>query len=273
MHCPAGLPSVKATDQIERLTPGGEIGESWTATATSWHDAIVSGSSAPTPTAKRPIRLAIVNDYGLVVAGLAGLLAPYADRVSIVELSVNMPIASSVDVVLYDTFARPDSGLVEISELVANARATRVAVFSWYYDEEFIEQVIGLGAAGFLSKTLDPEEIIDAVEAIVDGEIIVIARRGHAHHNPDLNWPGRDHGLTAREAEVLALVTQGKSNAEITELLHLSINTIKVNIRHAYRKIGARNRVDAVLWGIENGMQPEQDRFHPWRADAPPPTE
>ena len=229
----------------------------------------MSISNEPVSGSAEPRRVAIVNDYGLVVAGLAGMLAPYADRLQIVELDVNLPVVSAVDVVLYDTFARPSSGLSEIAELVANPNAERVVVFSWYYDESFIDESIEIGASGFLSKTLGPDEIIAAIEAIVAGETVVVARRGHAHHNADLHWPGREHGLTAREAEVLALVTQGKSNAEITRLLHLSINTIKVNIRHAYRKIGARNRVDAVLWGIANGMEPEQDRFRPWRADMP----
>ena len=70
---------------------------------------------------------------------------------------------------------------------------------------------------------------------------------------------------TDREAEVLALITQGRSNREIADVMYLSINTVKTYIRSAYRKIGVTGRPQAMLWGIDHGFQPDHDRIDHWR--------
>jgi DNA-binding CsgD family transcriptional regulator len=80
-----------------------------------------------------------------------------------------------------------------------------------------------------------------------------------------LNWPGRHEGLTDREAEILALITQGKSNAEVAALTYLSPNTVKSYIRTVYRKIGAGSRTQAVLWGVGHGFTPDHHRIDHWR--------
>ena len=82
---------------------------------------------------------------------------------------------------------------------------------------------------------------------------------------PGLDWPGRSEGLTARESETLALITQGKSNAEVAANMFLSTNSVKSYIRSTYRKIGVTSRTQAVLWGIEHGFQPDRHRIDHWR--------
>jgi len=80
-----------------------------------------------------------------------------------------------------------------------------------------------------------------------------------------LNWPGRGEGLTDRESEILALITQGKSNSEVATLTYLSPNTVKSYIRTIYRKINAGSRTQAVLWGVRNGFNPDHHRIDHWR--------
>ena len=75
------------------------------------------------------------------------------------------------------------------------------------------------------------------------------------------DWPGREEGLTAREAEVIALITQGLSNSDIASHSSLSINSVKSYIRSAYRKIGVTSRTNAVLWGVEHGFHPDRARI------------
>ena len=70
------------------------------------------------------------------------------------------------------------------------------------------------------------------------------------------DWPGRRTGLSAREAEVIALITQGFTNDEIARNCYLSINSVKSYIRSAYRKMGVERRSQAVLWGVQHGMDP-----------------
>ena len=73
-------------------------------------------------------------------------------------------------------------------------------------------------------------------------------------------WPGKEHGLTVRESEIVALITQGLSNQEIAERSYLSINSVKTYIRTAYRKMGVERRSQAVLWGIRHGFEPDTVR-------------
>ncbi len=77
------------------------------------------------------------------------------------------------------------------------------------------------------------------------------------------DWPGREEGLTARESEVIALITQGLSNAEIALEATLSINSVKTYIRTAYRKMGVLSRTNAVLWGLDHGFAPDRVRIFP----------
>ena len=88
---------------------------------------------------------------------------------------------------------------------------------------------------------------------------------GRARSASGLDWPGRTEGLTDREAEILALITQGKSNAEVATLTYLSPNTVKSYIRTVYRKINAGSRTQAVLWGVANGFTPDHHRIDHWK--------
>src|SRR5215207_4456812 len=89
----------------------------------------VGGMSEPADDGDGRIRIALVNDYDVVVVGLARILDGYADRLVIVEIDTNESVADRADIVLYDTFAQPESDRFEISELVANPRVGQVAVY------------------------------------------------------------------------------------------------------------------------------------------------
>jgi DNA-binding NarL/FixJ family response regulator len=85
------------------------------------------------PTPRTPITIALVNDYDIVVMGLAHILEQYQDRVVIAELDTNVSVSDAVDIVLYDSFAQPESDHDEISVLIRNPRARRVAVYTWNF--------------------------------------------------------------------------------------------------------------------------------------------
>jgi DNA-binding NarL/FixJ family response regulator len=214
------------------------------------------------------IRIALVNDYDVVVIGLARILERYADRLLIVEIDTNEPVADRADIVLYDTFAQPESDRFEISELVANPRVGKVAVYTWNLHPELIEQARVQGAAGYLSKALPARDLVAAIEAVHAGEMVFNEPDGRVRAMNGSDWPGRSEGLTDREAEVLALITQGMSNAAVADLTYLSPNTIKTYIRSIYHKIGATSRTQAVLWGVEHGFRPDKRRIDHWR-DGP----
>jgi NarL family two-component system response regulator LiaR len=208
----------------------------------------------------KPIRVAIVNDYELVVEGLAAVLAPYRDRIEVVELDSRMPVVSDVDVLLYDTFGQVQGDTVDLDELVLGD-GVRVVIFSWNVQPELVERAMARGAAGYLPKSISAEELVKCIEAVHSGEAVTMPD-GTGAPDDQLNpvWPGVDHGLSAREAEVVALITQGLSNQEIADRCYLSINSIKTYVRTAYRKMGVTRRSQAVLWGIAHGLSPDRSR-------------
>ena len=206
-----------------------------------------------------PVRIAIVNDYAIVIAGIAAVLAPYEDRIQIVELDAQMPMVSDVDVLLYDTFGQVQADRVDFSDLVEGS-PPRVVIFSWNVDPGLVSRALEKGACGYLSKGLSAEQLVDSIERVHSGEIVVPDKGEKSSTFVVGDWPGQQLALSAREAEIIALITQGLSNQEIAERAYLSINSIKSYIRSAYRKIGVTRRSQAVAWGMQNGFQPDHVR-------------
>jgi DNA-binding NarL/FixJ family response regulator len=213
----------------------------------------------------RPITVALVDDYDVVVMGVANMFDKYRDRVVVAELDANMDVKDDVDIVLYDSFAQPESDRGEIAVLVANPHARRVVVYTWNFHPDLIESARRQGAHGYLSKTLPARELVAALEAVHAGEAVVSDGPPRVRSAVGLDWPGRAEGLSDRESEILALITQGKSNAEVAKLTYLSPNTVKSYIRTIYRKIDVGSRTQAVLWGVEHGFTPDHHRIDHWR--------
>jgi DNA-binding NarL/FixJ family response regulator len=212
-----------------------------------------------------PITVAIVDDYDVVVMGLANMFDQYRDRVVVAELDTNEPLVDTVDIALYDSFAQPESDHDDIAVLVANPRARRVVVYTWNFHPDLIRSARQQGAHGYLSKTLPARELVTALEAVHAGETIISEVPPRARSVIGLDWPGRSEGLSDRESEILALITQGKSNAEVAALTYLSPNTVKSYIRMIYRKIEVGSRTQAVLWGVNHGFTPDHHRIDHWR--------
>jgi two-component system, NarL family, response regulator LiaR len=212
------------------------------------------------PTPQTPIRVAINDDYELVVRGVAAILAPYADQIDVVELDSNVPTVSNVDIVLYDTFGQDQGADIDINGV--GLGQPKVVVFTWNLHHELVDGAMSAGAAGYLWKGMPAHRMVAALEAVHTGQKVTPP----ADARPDLEtgaWPGREFGLTAREAEVIALVTQGFTNQELADKVYLSINSVKTYIRSAYRKMGVTRRSQAVAWGLNHGFAPDHLRTLP----------
>ncbi|GAA1874693.1 LuxR C-terminal-related transcriptional regulator [Lapillicoccus jejuensis] len=212
-----------------------------------------------------PLTIALVDDYDVVLMGVARILDQYRDRVVIAEIDTNQPLHDTVDVVLYDSFAQPESDHEEIGVLVRNPAARKVVVYTWNFHPDLVASAREQGADGYLSKALPAAEFVAALEAVHAGQVVVSDPPRRAGSVTGLDWPGRHEGITDREAEILALITQGKSNAEVAALTYLSPNTVKSYIRSLYRKIGVESRTQAVLWGVAHGFTPDHHRIDHWR--------
>jgi DNA-binding NarL/FixJ family response regulator len=209
--------------------------------------------------------VALVDDYDVVLIGLAHMFDEYRDRIVVAEIDSNASVEDVIDIVLYDSFAQPESDHDEISSLVNNPRAGRVVMYTWNFHPELIESAREQGVRGYLSKTLAARDLVAALEAVHAGELVISEPPRRASSALGLDWPGRREGITDRESEVLALITQGRSNAEVAALTYLSPNTVKSYIRTVYRKINVASRTQAVLWGVNHGFTPDHHRIEHWR--------
>jgi NarL family two-component system response regulator LiaR len=204
-----------------------------------------------------PIRVAVVNDYELVVVGIAGILQRFPDQIDVVELDSGTVPEAEVDVVLYDSFGQAQGAALDIASLVGQTSA-KVVVFSWNTQPDLVEQSLAAGADGYISKSVSGDDLVKQIAMVHAGETVV-------PQDEDVDgavgrWPGDEHGLSPREAEVLALICQGLSNDDICNRAFLSINTVKTYVRTLYRKIGVDSRTQAVLWGIDHGFRPDRVR-------------
>jgi NarL family two-component system response regulator LiaR len=206
---------------------------------------------------KRPIRLAVVDDYAVVVAGVASFLAD--ERIDVVETGASLPVITDVDVVLFDTFGAVQGDGIDLEDFVRDSGA-KVVIYSWNLRPDLIQQALDAGACGYLSKVLTGPVVVDALERILGGETVVLAGHNETSVGGAGDWPGRAKGLSPREAEIVALISRGLSNQEIAERAHITMNSVKSYIRSAYRKMGVQRRTQAMIWAMANGFDPDTTR-------------
>ena len=200
------------------------------------------------------VRVAVVNDYELVVEGVARLLSQYPKQLSVCDAVVmGEPIETPVDVALYDTYGRIGIAAPSLRALADTAGIGRVAVFSLDVGPDLVAEGKAAGATGFISKGLSGAEIADAIVRVADGEEVVAIAREPETLSEELDWPGRSDGLTERQSQVVTLVAEGLSNREIAAALYLSPETVKGYLAQAFAKLGLRNRVQATNYVRDSG--------------------
>jgi DNA-binding NarL/FixJ family response regulator len=214
-----------------------------------------------------PVRVALSNDYEIVLLGLAAMLARHPDQVQVVGITSTSRMPHPADVILYDTFGRLPEEDLKLRRVISENEG-KVVVYSFDdYPEEVARR---LGAAGYLHKGVSSAELVAAIVAIHDGtDPTTDVGTGSAADAPGdapadvedsvSTWPGQVYGLSEREAEMISFITRGLSNEEIARRAFLSINTVKTYIRTAYRKIGVSSRAQAVAWGYEHGFVSTSD--------------
>jgi len=218
------------------------------------------------PATSPPVRVVIVDDQPLMRQGFAMILAAQGD-INVVGEAGDGAAALAV---IADT--RPDVVLMDIRmpgldglEATRQVEGSRVLILTTFGHEEYVVEALKAGASGFLLKDSTPEELVHAVRVVAAGDSLLspaVTTRLLARVLPSLNappaTPWRDDGglsqLTEREVEVLELVAQGRSNAEIAADLYISEATVKTHVSHVLAKLGLRDRVQAVVAAFEMGL-------------------
>jgi DNA-binding NarL/FixJ family response regulator len=195
----------------------------------------------------KPIQIALVNDYTIVLEGLRSLLRSSEPEIQVIEIDVRKGPRRGVDVTLLDTYGDLETFGDRVRSLGAEPDNGAIVVFSFSDGPQAVRRALRAGAQGFISKAVPRQQIIDGIKAAASGERVVLTQRTHhALIDEALSWPGRDIGLTERESELLSLLSTGMTNRELGNHLYVSENTIKTQLRHLYAKLDVRNRAQAV---------------------------
>jgi DNA-binding NarL/FixJ family response regulator len=217
----------------------------------------------------------LVDDDHLMRAGLAELLA-IDPSIEVIAQAASGREAISLtrrhrpDVVLMDVQMPDLDGITATHELVNDAPDTRILILTTFELDDYVFGALRAGASGFLLKRTRPEELIAAVHTIAAGEALLspsvtrrVIDRMAQQPVPDLAGKGALAALTPREREVLGFLAQGLSNREIADTLVVEESTIRTHVKRVLFKLELRDRIQAVIFAYENGIN--HPRGRPWR--------
>ncbi|MFI8632785.1 response regulator [Microbacterium sp. NPDC077663] len=218
------------------------------------------------------IRVLLVDDHAVMRAGFRMILEAAGDIEVVGEAGDGRAAVAAArelhpDVICMDVQMPDMDGLEATRRIVADAEvAASVVIVTTFGRDDYLFQALSAGASGFLLKNAGPEELTNAVRVSYSGDALlspsvtrrVIERFAHAEATPLPREtdaaPALPVELTDREAEVLRLLAQAMSNGEIARELYIGEATVKTHVSNVLQKLGARDRVAAVVWAYRHGL-------------------
>jgi DNA-binding NarL/FixJ family response regulator len=215
------------------------------------------------------IRVVLVDDQQLVSAGLAMVINAQTDMTVVGQAAggaaaVTLLAHQACDVVLMDVRMPELDGIEATRQILSGADAAertapKIVMLTTYDLDEYLLTAISAGASGFMLKNSPPADLLTAIRTVHAGDAVIApsaTRRllGHITSGVPTAPDPKLTCLTERETEVLELIAQGLSNAEISAKLYLSETTVKTHVRHLLSKLRLRDRVQAVVFAYESGL-------------------
>ena len=224
-------------------------------------DANELNANAPEPP---PIRVVVADDQPVVLAGFAAMIASATDLDVVATAPDGEALVRAValhrpDVAVVDVRMPRMDGIAATRRIIADHPATRVLILTTFDLDEYVYDALRAGASGFLLKDVQAARLIEAVRMVADGSMLLgpsatrrlvedLADQGAVQVNPGIAE------LSDREREVLLAIARGLSNLEIAAEFVVSENTVKTHVSQVLRKLGARDRVQAVIAAYEAGI-------------------
>ena len=213
------------------------------------------------------IGVVLADDQALVRGGFRMILDNKPDLEVLGEAADGREAVALVeqlkpDVVLMDVRMPEVDGLEATRQIIASGSQARIIVLTTYDADEYVFAALRAGASGFMLKDVRPAELVDAIRVVAGGDALLapsVTRRlldrfADSLPGPDAAPPADLGELTEREVEVLRLVALALSNAEIAERLVLTEATVKTHVSSVLRKLGLRDRVQAVVVAYDVGL-------------------
>jgi DNA-binding NarL/FixJ family response regulator len=229
----------------------------------------MAAPSEPVPPPSQPslrpaaaIRLIIADDHAVVRKGLAAVLADEPD-LHVIGLAGSGREALALvqqlqpDLALLDITMPDMNGLEATRKLAASHPRVRVLILTMHEEEAFFFEALKAGAAGYVLKGADSDEVIAAIRAVHGGGVYLppkLAGRLVREHLDHQGQQAADDGLTPREREILTMIAQGLTNREIADRLLLSLNTVKTHRLHILQKLNLRDRGELISYAIKHGL-------------------
>ena len=212
------------------------------------------------------VKVVLADDQALVRRGFRLILEAEPDIEVVAEAEDGQQAIDAVQrhrpaVVLMDIQMPGLDGLEATRRILADADShSRVLILTTFERDDYVFEALQLGASGFLLKTAPPEDLITAVQVVARGEALLspsvtrrVIQEVTRHHRPVPHAPELER-LTQRELEVLRLVAEGLTNAEIAARLYVSEATVKTHTSNVLSKLGLRDRVQAVIFAYKHGL-------------------
>lgn len=208
------------------------------------------------------IRLLIADDHAIVREGLRALIATEPGLELVAEAADGVEAVSKVhalkpDVILLDMMMPRKDGLGAIEEIMKDQPNARILVLTSFAEDDKVFPAIKAGALGYLLKDSSPQELLQAIRNVHQGEASLhptIARKLMRELNQPPSLPPTTDPLTEREVDVLRLVAQGLSNDDIAEQLVVSERTVRTHVSHILDKLHLANRTQMALYAVREGI-------------------
>jgi NarL family two-component system response regulator LiaR len=222
------------------------------------------------------IRVLLADDHAIVREATAEIVDHQPDmqvvgHVGTGEEAVALVQELQPDVAVMDIAMPHLNGVEATRQIIAECPSCRVLVLTAHDEERYVVQSLQAGALGYLLKTADLDELLEAIRATARGDAVLppaiaaLVMRHLARKEP---LEEATHPLTDRELEVLQLVAQGLTNCEIAQQLYVSVRTVEAHLTHTYNKLGVGSRTEAVVCAMQQGwFQPPYEQQAPL---APP---
>jgi NarL family two-component system response regulator LiaR len=204
-------------------------------------------------------RILIVDDHAMVRSGLKNFIYGYEWMEPVGEArdgaeAVEFCSAHDVDVVLMDMVMPGMDGAETTRRIKALGKPVEVIILTSFHEQDLVEQALKAGATSYLLKSVSADELAAAIKAALAGQPTLAPEATAALINATRQRPAVGFDLTGRELEVLALLVNGKTNAEISVELSITLATVKFHMANIYGKLRVKNRVEALRLALEHDL-------------------
>jgi NarL family two-component system response regulator LiaR len=209
--------------------------------------------------AEKPIRVMLVDDHAVVRSGLSAFLYVFDDLELVAEAkdgkeALEICEKEKPDVILMDLVMPVMDGAAATKAIRQKWPEIQVVALTSFKEDGLVQAALQAGAIGYLLKNVSADELANAIRAAYDGKPTLAPEAAQALIHAAVKPDRPDYGLTHREEEVLALMSEGMSNVDIAEKLYVSRSTVKFHVSSILSKLGVTSRTEAVAMALQQKL-------------------